>query len=164
MAKIKSAAKTSQPVPDAAAAHEQAAQGFAAVAEEATRPDHELYGEVKPTMVNGVYIGDGTERKPAPTLAERIAAVFTNEAQIAVVLDVLAVAQGRTGEIAQSTSVGALSLDIEERLKLLEQNAETVDDHLQEIGNSDVSGQLESLERRLAALEKANPLPAPSAS
>jgi hypothetical protein len=68
--------------------------------------DAELYGEVKPTMVNGVFIGDAPAPKAELTLAQRIAGAFTNEAQIAVLHDLLAVAEGREPRVpSQSTSV-----------------------------------------------------------
>lgn len=125
------------------------------VSDEPEATDAELYGDVKPTMINGVFVGEEKPTKPAPTLAEQIAGAFPNQAQIDAVLAVLAVASGKAP--ADETTVGALSPDVDERLKLLEQHAETVDDHLQE---SDARAL--TAENRLTALENPKLVTAPS--
>lgn len=165
MAKPKTPKAADKPTDDNTAS---AAEVRDSVAGESKHTDHELYGAVKPTMVNGVYVGEDKPAKKAPTLAERIAGAFTNQAQIDVVLAVLAVASGKAP--ADETAVGALSPDVEAEVKQLRADLETlraqcgldgdnVDEHLQEL-----DARALQLDNRLTALENQAPVETPPES
>lgn len=147
MAKAKTTKSADKPTDDNSASQAEVTDATLASADTTLAEQHAMYGTVKPTMVNGVYVGgDDKAEKPAPSLEQIVAGAFTNQAQIDAVMAVLAVASGKAP--ADSTAVGALSPDVDERLKLLEQHAETVDDHLQE-----VDARALAIENRLTALE-----------
>lgn len=163
----------------AAALQAQAAEAMSAAnlsssAQASERTDQELYGDVKPTMVNGVYIGgDPKLDKPAPTLTDEIAAAFTNERQIAVLTRLLAT----PAFVDVGTPTGSAPLAANELTDLRQRNSELEDEvdvltrrlgSTQE-GLDQMAARLTALETRLATMaadapEATNPLPGPSAS
>lgn len=168
MAKAKTPKATDKPTDDNTASQAEVTDSILASTDATLAEQHAMYGAVKPTMVNGVYVGEDKPAKKAPTLAERIAGAFTNQAQIDVVLAVLAVASGKAP--ADETAVGALSPDVEAEVKQLRSDLETlraqcglngdnVDEHLQEL-----DARALQLDNRLTALENQAPVETPPES
>jgi hypothetical protein len=125
--------------------------------------DHERYGAVKPTMVNGQYIGDDTPAKRELTLHEQIAAAFPNERQINVVQQVAALASGGKPVVADETApvdsdLATRVADCEAKLKaLLESTASALNELREESVAKDTK--IAELEAKLAQAAPVEPAP-----
>lgn len=161
----------------ARAAEAMSAANLSSSAQASEHTDQELYGDVKPTMVNGRYIGgDPKLDKPAPTLTDEIAAAFTNERQIAVLTRLLATLA--FVDVGALEANGLITADSATELAVLRQRNSELEDEVdvltQRLGSTQegldqMAARLTALETRLATMaadapEAPNPLLGPSAS